>query len=135
LTKPRVVGGIILIAVGLLALVIFLKFILPFQPDMLTIWAWIMLVTSILGAGMGIFSGFSILEIVAAVLFLLLTSLIFFIPFPANIGELVWPLWLLFLACLFWIYNKYKKRNKNPPKTALAGEAHDAFGCFVQRFA
>lgn len=128
LTKPRVVGGIILIAIGLLILVIFLYFVLPFQPDMLTMWAWIMLATSMLVAGLGISSGFGIRETLAAVLFGLLGSIVFFVPLPANVGELVWVLWLFFLVCLLWGYNKYKKRGKSSPKTTLAREPHDAFG-------
>jgi len=46
------------------------------------------------------------------IVFGLLYSIIFFVPFPLNLGELIWPAGLLFLALLLLLYKKKKKNKK-----------------------
>lgn len=108
IASSKEILSIIFILMGFLLATVFFKFI-PFSPsDIFTIWLWTMLVAFMFGFAIFIFFGFNLKQTVGAIIFILFYSLIFFIPLPLDIRELIWALWLFFLVFCVWIYKRYR---------------------------
>lgn len=115
----RAILALIFIIAGFSVLIFFFAFI-PFSPsDMLTIWLWSLLPSSMFGIAILILLNvrLEVKKVAGGIIFILLYSLIFFVPLPFEIRELVWGAWLLFLFLLIWGYKKYQDtKRKNMSK-------------------
>jgi len=115
----RAILALIFIIAGFSVLIFFFAFI-PFSPsDMLTIWLWSLLPSSMFGIAILILLNvrLEVKKVAGGIIFILLYSLIFFVPLPFEIRELVWGAWLLFLFLLIWGYKKYQDtKRKNMRK-------------------
>ena len=108
----KTIAGAMFIIVGFFILTIFFHFI-PFSPtDKLTIWVWIMLAVSMFGLGVSIFLGFNIKKAIVVLAFVVFWTLIFLIPFPGSVQELIWAVWLFFPFYLLYIYKKYQESRR-----------------------
>jgi len=108
--SSRMILAFVFIVVGFSILELLRRSILPFTSDFFTIWSWSMLVTSMFVFAICIVLSFDIKKTIVAFLFLLLVSIIFFIPIPYEIQPLAWGFWLFLLASIMWAYKKYKSR-------------------------
>ena len=112
--------GFVFIAAGLSVLFVFLNLI-PFSPDdIFTIWLWALLAVCMFGAAVFVLlnARLNVKKLVGGVMLILVYSLIFFVPLPFEVRELVWGAWLLFLFLLIWGYKKFQEtKRKNLSST------------------
>jgi hypothetical protein len=107
--RSKLIMSFIFIIAGFSVMTTFFYFV-PFSPsDKFTIWLWSVLATSMFAFAMSIILNFNIKKTMAGIVFMLCYSLIFFVPFPLNLGELIWPAGLLLLVLLMWIYKKTQR--------------------------
>ena len=111
--RSKLILTFIFIIAGFSVITLFFKLI-PFSPsDKFTIWLWSVLAASMFAFAMSIILNLNIKKTMAGIVFMLCYSLIFFVPFPLNLGDLVFPAGLLLLVLLMWIYKKHKEAKED----------------------